>query len=720
LDATAGLLGSIAGFAAVWVLPGFALGALADRLGTRTAPRPAVELARALVLSLAFLAVVGGTLLALRWFGGAQLAVPVLLTAVAGLPAALRWAQDAVQPWWRTLALLALALPWLASAATTKATPSHSYQWYYWELGRQLSEAGGVPSFVLEFGEQVRWHPDYVFFSVGSEAYRWLTGPLGETAAIVGWRAPVALTALALAYATLRLWLTRAPAIIGCAALAASTYLLVKFDAYKPESLGAVPALAALVLAVSGVRARSAGALLLAGAGAGLAMGVHGIAAAVIGAIGGIAALVEWRMRRSEPALAFRALLAAAALTITVIIATGLALQGRAVVASDAANPALGRGEDPTWAFLRRHEGEFGDRFPPAATTRAVASIRRPWPAALVRDGGWALLLAAIAAALVAALRSGRPRTRRAAAILLAALALLALAGLAFALAFDTFIPQHTGMTRMGAYSYLVLALAVGVAAQLGWSWARRRFGAVPSGLAAGVLAFALTWSVATANTTLAGSRELGPAGEQVLERLRAEEAPGTVLSNASTRGLIEFAARREAPIEGRQPVIEDPGFLRAANARLEQVERFFNNAGLDGPRADRAVLDQLDVGWIIAADPPEALGTPFSFSVPAGLAERLAREPGLSEAFAASGLTVFRVAGAGPVARVGSAQELAARWGLALGATLLITTTLAQLARARDGRTNERSTDEDHDAGRGRRSGAYSHRVAGLWRWRG
>src|SRR5690606_36824987 len=153
----------------------------------------------------------------------------------------------------------------------------------------------------------------------------------------------------------------------------------------------------------------------------------------------------------------------------------------------------------------------------------------------LVRDGGWALLLAAIAAALVAALRSGRPRTRRAAAILLAALALLALAGLAFALAFDTFIPQHTGMTRMGAYSYLVLELAVGVAAQDGWSWARRRVGAVRSGLAAGVLAFAMTWSVATANTTLAGSRVLGPAGEQILERLRAEEAPVTVLSNAST-----------------------------------------------------------------------------------------------------------------------------------------------------------------------------------------
>src|SRR5690606_22713349 len=150
----------------------------------------------------------------------------------------------------------------------------------------------------------------------------------------------------------------------------------------------------------------------------------------------------------------FRALLAAAALAFTVILATGLSLQGRAVVASDAANPALARAEDPTWAFLRRHEGEFGDRFPPDAATRAVASIRRPWPAALVRDGGWVLLLAALVGSLLAGLRARRRGTRRLAAILLAALALLALAGLGFALAFDTFIPQHTGMTRMGAYSY--------------------------------------------------------------------------------------------------------------------------------------------------------------------------------------------------------------------------------------------------------------------------
>jgi hypothetical protein len=698
LSAAAGLLGSIAGFGAVWVLPGFALGALADRVRGRHAPSPAVEFARAVVLSLAAVATIGGTLLAVRWFGGAQLAAPLLVGALAGLPAALRWCRAAVRPWWRTLALTALASPWLTSAATAAATPSHSYQWYYWELGRQLSEAGGIPGFVLEFGERVRWHPDYVFFSVGSEAYRWLTAPLSETAAIVGWRAPVALLALALAYAALRLWLMRGPALVGCAALAASTYFLTKFDAYKPESLGAVPALAALVLAVAGIRARSPGMLLLAGAGAGLAMGVHGIAAAAIGAIGGVAALVEWRLRRHGPALPFRALLAAAALTVTVIVATGLALQGRAVVASDAANPALARDEDPTWAFLRRHEGEFGDRFPPDAAARAVASVRRPWPAALVRDGGWLPLVALIVAGLVGGLRSGRPRTRRLAATLLGTLLLLAGAGLAFALAFDTFIPQHTGMTRVGAYSYLALALAVGVATQLGWSCARRRFGGVPPALACGALAFAVTWSAATAAVTLSGARELGAAGERVLERLRAERAPGAVLSNASTRGLIEFATGREAPIEGRQPVIEDPAFLRAANHRLEQVERYFTNAGTSGPRADRAVLAQLGVGWIVAADPPEALGSPFSFGDSPGIAERLAREPNLSEAFAAPGLTVFRVTEASAVERAGAARDLAARWAAALAAASLITTALARLVRAGGRASDERSTDEDHE----------------------
>jgi len=635
--------------AAVWVLPGFApasLEALRRRRGAAMGePPPAgLELARALVAGTIAVAIVGGSLLAFGWFSATRVGIVLLALAILGLPGFIGWWRRAVAPAWRTLTLVALGVPALWSGAEGGLQPSHAFQWYYWDLGTQLTDAGGVPSWILEFGQQVRWHPDYVFFSAGSEAYRWLTESVGETSAIVAWRAPVALLGLAMAYAVLRLWTGRFAALCGTAAVSATTFYLIKFNAYKPESLGLVIGLACVCLLVHGLRRRDSTLIVVAFVGIGVDFGIHGIAAAVCSALGLGAVVAEWTQRRREArAWSWRPLVAGAVAGAVVLVATGLSLQGRAVVATDAANPRIEDGRDPTWTFLERHDANFAVSDPPSLGGRILDSVNVPWPSSLVRDWGWVPLLLILLAALAMAVR-GPPPLRLGGIAIGVWLAALLAAGAFFALAFDSFIPQHTGITRIGGYLYLLWGMAAALLIEPLTSRLRARTTRLA---AAAVLAFVLAWSLPVGIHAFSTRLELGSEGSAALAEVRdmGERQPGgAVLSNASTRGIVEFVTDLEQPIEGRQPVIEDPGFLDAANRVLARTQSYFLTLGEPGIERVR-LLRELDVRWLLVVSDPQLLGARDAFGDPGTAIAAARREPGLELEWQRPGIALFSVA---------------------------------------------------------------------------
>jgi hypothetical protein len=651
------LLVATAAFAALWILPGF--GAVAawrwstgrSRLLARDSESLTVELARALVLSAAMLALIGGTLVAFRWFSGPALALCVLPLSVAGLPDFFRWASAAVRPLWRTAILLALGGPLLWSSTQGGLQPSHSFQWFYWDLGRQLSGAGGVPAWVLEYGQQVRWHPDYLFFSVGSEAYRWLSSGIGEADALVAWRGPVALLALAMVYAVLRLWVSRPAAVVATAAVSTTTFFLVKFNAYKPESLGVVLGLACVCLVAIGLRSRRPGLAVVAGVGFGVDFAIHGIAAAVCLVLAGSICIAEWwPPRRWARGLGWWPLIAAGAVAGVILLGTGLALQGRAIVASDAAHPQLGRGGDPTWVFLERDDANFASLHPPSLGSRVIDSIDSPWPGSIVSEGGWVALLIVAVVALAIGLRG--PPLRRVGALSLSICGVVLMAAAAFfALAFDTFIPQHTGITRIASYGYLVWGMALAFLAEAVLA-ADRPARTNTRLAAAGGLVFLVAWAVPVGVQALSDHFEVNSPGKHALAKLQSLEGhrrDEAVLSNASTRGVVEFASGLEAPIEGRQPVIEEPHFLNAANRALADTQDYFLTLG--ERNADHApFLRRLGIGWLLVVARPQTLGSPYGFGEPADAIPAAKREHGLSRVWHRPGVSLFQVAGRHPV----------------------------------------------------------------------
>jgi len=658
-----GLLVGSAALAALWVLPGFApssFEALRRRRGAAAgeAPPAGLELARALVAGTIAVAVVGGTLLAFGRFSAARAGIVLLALALVGLPGFIGWVRRAVPPLWRSLTLVAIGVPALWSGAQAGLHPSHAFQWYYWDLGTQLTDAGGVPSWILEFGERVRWHPDYVFFSAGSEAYRWLTDSVGEASAIVAWRAPVALLGLAMAYAVLRLWTGRVAALCGTAAVSATTFFVIKFNAYKPESLGLVIGLACVCLLVHGLRRRDATLVVLAFVGIGVDFGIHGIAAAVSSALGLGAVIAEWAHDRQHlRAWSWRPLGVGAAAGAAVVLATGLSLQGRAVVATDAANPRIEDGVDPTWTFLERHDANFAVGDPPSLGARILDSVNVPWPSYVVRDWAWVPLLLLLLTALAMAVR-GPPPLRLGGVAVSVWLAALVAAAAFFALAFDSFIPQHTGITRIGGYLYLLWGMAVALFIEPLAALLRVRAVRLA---AASTLAFVIAWSLPVGIHAFSKGLELSPEGSLALAEVREmgeREPGGVVLSNASTRGIVEFVTDLEQPIEGRQPVIEDPGFLAAANRVLARTQSYFLTLGERG--FDRsALLSELGVSWLLLVGDPQVLGARDAFGTPGEAIAAARREDGLDLEWRRAGVALFSVAERSPsIERLGSVKR--------------------------------------------------------------
>ena len=627
---------AILAFSALLVLPGIRL---ADRLaGDARAFVPRLILA--VVVSQAIVAAVGAVLIAVGLFSGAAVAIVAAAFALTGLPTALRWLRESRRELGTVGWAAAIALPWVATVGWSGWPPSDTLQWYYAGLGAQLEGAGGIPTSVAEWGQSVRWLPDYLVFNVDSQAYLAWLAFLPRADALAAWRVPVTVLGVLLLFAVLRLWVGRPAAFVGAALIAGTAFYLAKFDAYKPEALGIVLGLAALWLVVRGLRSGRRSWVLLGGACLGIGLSVHAIAATVMGLLVAAFGAAEWLVSPGDRGVrAARAgwLVRAALLGLLISVVMGVGLQGRAVVAGGALNPGTVAGADPTWTFFLRSTGDFTVPEPAPPARPLAGGVISPWAGLRITSafGWWLIPLSAIGGLFLAGL--GGRRVRGGVVGLVASGVLLG-AGIAFfALAFDTYVPRWTGLVRFGQYLPLLVGLGVtfAVAGYLRlWSWLAvirvpRAFAVIAA--IAGVL-----WLAPLAATRYAAEPRIPADGQAALQALRTMGKPGdVVLSNALTTGTIEWFAGLEAPLEGRQPLIEDPAFLAATNQLLLDAHDWFADPG------DRALLDRLGVRWVLVSDDPTVLGTTGTLG---GGVARIEAVAGLRRAWSGSGIALFEV----------------------------------------------------------------------------
>ena len=620
-------------FAIVLVLPGVYL---ADRLA---GPRRsfAARLVLAFLISQLLVAGVGVVLVALGLFSGAAVAVVTIVLAATGVPTLVRWTRgrpriSAVAGW-----IGILAVPWIVFVGVAGWPPADTLQWYYADLGRQLTAAGGIPASVAEWGLSVRWLPDYLVFNVDSEAYLALLSFVPRADALAAWRVPVTILGMLLLFCVFRQWLGRPAAVAGVVVTAGTTFYLAKFDAYKPEALGIVVGLAALWLVVRGLRSRRRSWILLAGASMGVGLSIHAIAATVMGLfIAGFAG-AEWLVLRRERLPRLGWLVRAAALGFLISVVMGAGVQGRAIVASAALNPTTVGGADPTWTFFLRSTGDFSEPEPPPPQRPLAGGVTSPWAGFRVASafGWWLLPVVGVGLAFLFGL--GGRRARSSVFGLVASGALVGAGVVFFALRFDTYVPRWTGLVRFGQYAPLLAGIAVAFAAAgylRAWAWlAERR---IPRSFALIAAVAGPIWLMPMAISRYAAEPRIAPSGSTALGTLRQLGHPGdVVISNALTTGTIESFTGLEDPLEGRQPLIEEPGFLAATNALLLDTHRWFADPAND------AFLAKIGARWILATDDPAILGATATLG---GTTATLRNAPGLHEVWSGDRIALFEV----------------------------------------------------------------------------
>ncbi len=211
-------------------------------------------------------------------------------------------------------------------------------------------------------------------------------------------------------------------------------------------------------------------------------------------------------------------------------------------------------------------------------------------------------------------------------------------AGIAFfALEFETYVPRWTGLVRFGQYLPLLVGLSVtfAVAGYIRlWAWlAEVR---VPRAFALGAALAGILWLAPQALARYRLELAIPTDGQAALETLRTMGAPGDiVLSNVLTTGTIEAFSGLEDPLEGRQPLIEDPAFLATANRLLLDAQDWFADPD------SRTFLDRLGVRWVLVADDPAILGTTGTLG---GSVAGTTSGEGLRVAWSAPGIALLEV----------------------------------------------------------------------------
>jgi hypothetical protein len=637
----AGVAAGAVGLMLVLVLPGFALELRTDRRELRGT----VPFLRAFVGSIGLLTAGGAILLGTGTFSATGLAIVAAALGIVGLVPFGRWAvatarQATIVELAVLAAIAAMLVPWTLTAVDGGLPRSSTFEWYYWQVGRQLSAAHGVPAAVPEYGQLVRWLPDYLGFNLVSEALRGGLPFVSDLALISAWRIPIALGGLIGTYLVLRRWLHVGPALIGTAGVATTTLFVTKFNVYKPESLGILLGLAALWLLIEGARQGRSAHVLWAAAAIGLAVNVHAIAATVFGLLMVAAGIVELIQRRGQRPQLLRTLVTAAVLSAVLVVGLGWSLQGRATVITDALRPAMSGGDDPTWTYLRRSNGDFSGRaLPPRLIDEVASSVSRPWPNEPIIAARNQWLIGVGVVGLLLALGFCAPTVRGGIVVGVLGGGLIASAMLAFAVAFDTYVPRHTGLGRMGQYIPLFAGTVLGFASAgylAAWSRiAQRRPPAV-----------ALVVAVAVAVGTVvpivnggyyAGETRITPAGRSALQALRSMSEPGDIaLSNAVTFGTLEFFSGVEAPFEGRQPLIEDPRLLDHVNDHLIALNRYLTSR-LNGNAV--TAIEALGARWLVIVDEPGTVGADDLFG---GSIARFTDDSSVRLAWQDDGIAIF------------------------------------------------------------------------------
>ena len=597
------------------VLPGFGIRSL---LGRRQ--RGGIdELALGVGTTTLAAAAYGSVLVGLGWFNPLAIGIPAAIASIVGAPRVFVW----ILPLLRRPAaagLAILSLPWVWSALRTGGPPASLFQWYYWDLGRTIGRVGAVPAWVSEYGTHIRWLPDYLAFNLQSEAYRSLSGWADPVHAIAAFPLPVAVLGIVMLYGLLRLWLPAWSSLLGAALAIPTEWYTDKFNAYKPESVGIVLGLIAARLAVRALRRREPTMFVFVGAIVGVNLAVHAIAATVTGLL-----LVSVLLAEIVCTPAFRSRRTFAALGVALIVAFGVsgaigwAVQGRVVVAQDAANPQRAAdGSDPTLRYIQRDGGRFGPIRKPSLDGETSDSITTPWPAVpldtpLGKLGTAAGLVGIGLAAVVG------PRRLRSACVAIATYAVLLTAGVSyFAISYDTYVPRHTGLGRFARIR----------AASCGDRELQSRSKASPKPAAAGSPSRALlspdacwpsarscaafVWGIGTVVEAYRVQLPLPAAGARVLNQLARDGDPGNVvIANSGGHGIFEFFTDMENPFDSRQALIEPTPFVNRATRLLEDGHRFFVGAG----NADLA--DRLGANWIVTTPSPELIGSKIAYGAP-------------------------------------------------------------------------------------------------------
>ncbi len=599
---------------AVLVLPGFGVRSILRRPHAG----PIDELELAVGTTVIATTVVGAALIGFEAFTASRMAVPFAILGLIGIPRASVW----VWPLLRRPApyvLLALTTPWIWNALRDGYPPAGLFQWYYWDLGRALSQTHGIPSYVTEFGGHVRWLPDYLVFNIAAETYHGVARLGSNAEQLSAFRVSLALLGIVAVYGTLRLWIRSWTALAGTALVVATLAFADKFNTFKPESYGIVLGLIVVRLGVRGVRRRDPMLLLFAGAILGLNLGVHAIGAVIAamllaGAVVAELITVAGARRRST----IVALLLAGVLALGVAAATGWALQGRTLVISDASNPALlPGGRDPTFLFLERNAGRFKAVHQPDLGDEISGNLQTPWDGFQL-DSGWGVLLGVgVLAGIVIGLTSRRRALRQGVIAVVVFSALLTAGVVYFATAYDTFVPRHTGLGRFVQYAPLVIAMLAalaieGIALRIEALTVVARHRVLAATGAAVVVIGALAFGISLTVNRYRPQNQLPDSGARVLHTLAARAKPGeVVLVNAGTRGIFEFWTGLEDPLEARQALIENPKFVARATALLEDTDRFFTGTGA------AHLPDRLGVNWIVVTPRPSDLGAGASYGSP-------------------------------------------------------------------------------------------------------
>ena len=637
-----------------------------DETSPTTTEPDASAIVTAVALSLCYCALVGSALLAFGVFTATRLAVLILVAAVVGLVPFVRWcAQRPLLLGAHAALVAALAAPISLSIFGDGYRAAQSYQWFYWGLGRQLTEARGVPDHVLEWGSQVRWQPDYLNFSLISQAYIGLMRGVPDPTAVAVWRLPLTLFLLAMTFLVLRLWFSFVPSAVATAALSGSTLFIDKAGNNSPEALGVAFGLVAVWLAVEGVRRGRSSWLLLAAVTGALTVSIHGVAATVCAMIVAAALLVELVALRPPSWWWLSAVGMSVVAALVVVLALGLSLQGRASPLGDAANPVAVGNVDPTFRFLQYSNGHFTS---PVNRNSLHSIVVAPWPDAGLASPHWSWLLALMVVGLVGVVLVGRSRERRGVATAFLFALFLAAAVAWFQLNYDTFVPQHTGNVRIAVYLPILycILLAAGVELlcrlALRW-WTDRGNAATHTVVSVAVCAIAIGFFAVTTNATMASRAAISGTGEQAFAELEQRAPSGSVVvSNVGTRGTLEYFTGLEVPTEGRQPLIEDRRTLAAAVQYLSRLHRF-----LQDPHPGQ-LRNDLGATWLVLSARPRVLGTGIHYGSPAA---SFVRRSGLEVVWQHGGTSILKAPG--PAVRVESVGPAKVLWrGYLLGLGLV------------------------------------------------